>query len=293
MEQRTSIRFFAPAEALAPLISTLYLLEVKGEGDDPIVDYLHPEWANLRFVVGGPLVAGIGEEPPRTAPRVVATGPTSRACYFAASSMRAWGIGLLPLGWARFVAAPAAAFADRFVDGEADPAFAALAPLADLLLDGTARDAESEALVINGYLVERLGTAGTGEDRILAVHAALVDESVDNVTELAERVAMTIRSLERFCARHFGFPPKLLLRRQRFLRSLAQFMIDPSLSWISTLDDQYYDQAHFHRDFRRFMGMRPGEYAAMPHPVMMAAAAGRMASAGAAMQALHRPEARK
>jgi hypothetical protein len=80
-----------------------------------------------------------------------------------------------------------------------------------------------------------------------------------------------------------------LLRRQRFLRSLAQFMLDPTLTWISTLDWHYVDQAHFVRDFKRFMSMSPSSYAARDHPVLRAAAQARTAAAGAAVQALHKP----
>ena len=108
---------------------------------------------------------------------------------------------------------------------------------------------------------------------------------------MAERLAMSSRSFERLSLRAFGFAPKLLLRRQRFLRSMAQFMLDPSLTWISTLDWHYVDQAHFVRDFRRFMGMNPSSYAALEHPVMSAAARARAAAAGAAVQALHSPSA--
>lgn len=109
------------------------------------------------------------------------------------------------------------------------------------------------------------------------------------MTDLAHRLGISSRSLERLSLKAFGFSPKLLLRRQRFLRSLAQFMLDPSLTWIRTLDFQYVDQAHFVRDFRRFMAMSPRHYAALDHPVLRAAAQGRSAAAGAAVQALHRP----
>ena len=81
----------------------------------------------------------------------------------------------------------------------------------------------------------------------------------------------------------------LLLRRQRFLRSLAQFMLDPSLTWIKTLDWHYVDQAHFVRDFKRFMTMSPSTYAALDHPVLRSAARARAVAAGAAVQALHQP----
>ena len=96
---------------------------------------------------------------------------------------------------------------------------------------------------------------------------------------------------DRFCGRVFGFSPQLLLRRQRFIRSLAKFMLDPSLKWIDTLDTHYHDQAHFVRDFKRFMTMSPSEYARLPHPILAAAAHARMAVAGEAMQVLHSPAA--
>ena len=93
---------------------------------------------------------------------------------------------------------------------------------------------------------------------------------------------MNRRSLERLCGRYFGFPPKLLLRRQRFLRSLAQFMLHSAGSWSKALDWQYYDQAQFVRDFRSFMGTTPSEYADTPHPILEKIMAQRMADQGAA-----------
>ena len=81
-----------------------------------------------------------------------------------------------------------------------------------------------------------------------------------SVTQLVEQVGTSQRTVERLCHRHFGFSPKLLLRRQRLMRSLAQFMLDPSLKWIGAMDGQYHDQAQFVRDFKQFMGMSPRQY---------------------------------
>jgi hypothetical protein len=75
------------------------------------------------------------------------------------------------------------------------------------------------------------------------------------------------------------------------MRSLAQYMLDPSLRWIGAIDAHYHDQAQFVRDFHRFMGMSPSEYAARPHPILDAVMHARAAAAGAAVQALHPPTA--
>jgi len=103
------------------------------------------------------------------------------------------------------------------------------------------------------------------------------------------RPALPCTRLERLCRRHFGFPPSLLLRRQRFMRSLSQYMLDPELTWIGAIDSHYHDQAQFVRDFHRFMGMSPRTYAALPHPVLAGVMRARMVAAGAPVQALHVP----
>jgi len=109
------------------------------------------------------------------------------------------------------------------------------------------------------------------------------------VAELAARAGESTTTLNRLCHRAFGFTPKLLLRRQRFMRSLAQFMLDPSLRWIGALDGHYHDQAQFIREFRRFMGMTPGEYAALPHPVLDAFVNERLRVSGSPVQTLDPP----
>jgi AraC-like DNA-binding protein len=112
----------------------------------------------------------------------------------------------------------------------------------------------------------------------------LRDPEIADVAMLVESLGMGRRTLERLCSRYFGFPPKMLLRRQRFLRSLARFMLESRDNWSRALDVQYFDHAHFVRDFRSFMGMTPTEYAATPHPVIDRIMAQRMADQGATQE---------
>lgn len=291
MSQSVSIkvRFHAPPEDLRRYFTTFYLTELDAPDGHPVQDALQPEWANLRFFSGSVPDSWIGEGVHVADARFVATGPSSRACNFVLGSSRLWGIGLLPLGWARFVAKPAAAHANLVADGHRHASFAVFAPLADRLFAG-GPDEAAELDRIIAFFHNFPPRAVRDEQRILAIHNALIDPELASVTELVERAGTSQRTVERLCHRHFGFSPKLLLRRQRFMRSLAQFMLDPSRNWIGAMDGSYYDQAQFVRDFHEFMDMTPREYAAMPHPVLERFMHERARIHGAAVQTLDRPD---
>lgn len=282
-------RFALPAEALRPFVTTYYRTDVVCSPRAPwLEDWLHPEWANLRFIGGGRAQARVGAGEPLPCPAFTVTGPTSRATRFRLGSGNGWGIGLLPLGWATLFGGRASDYADCFVDGAADPVFAAFLPLAKALAASDGHYA-AELTMIEAHMAQVFAAAAPPDPAILAIHAALMDPDMLTVADLAARLGMTVRTVERLSRRAFGFPPKLLLRRQRFLRSLARFMLDPSLRWLGALDCHYHDQSHFVRDFRRFMGMCPSAYARADKPLLAAAARARMAVAGEAVQGLHAP----
>ncbi|RYY27697.1 MAG: AraC family transcriptional regulator [Sphingomonadales bacterium] len=253
-----------------------------------MADMLHPEWANLRFMEGDPGTGSIGPGEMEPTPICVLAGPTCHATRFQTGTVRSWGIGFLPLGWSKFVPVSAESYADRAIDAEQDPAFRSLVAMRPLLRDPAA-DPHTQADAINRHLLNLLADGPPDDPAIVRAHAALADPDVGTVAQLAARAGVSERSLERLSRRAFGFPPKLLLRRQRFLRTLGAVMLDTSRSWSHALDLHYHDQSHFNRDFTRFMGLTPRAYMAQPHPIVDAAVRGRMAAAGAPMQVLHQP----
>jgi AraC-like DNA-binding protein len=277
------VRFFRLSEVLQPYFTALYATTIECAPGLLVTDCLHPEWAALRFTEGPPPFAcvGLGEMQPQWP--FVANGPTSKSIQFGVTRSRVWGLGLQPAGWSKFVDQPADGLSDRTVDGSSEKAFALFAPILEIVSDAHG-DAERIAAGINAYLMQHANRPVPHEDRILACQQALRDPDMPSVAELGERLGIGPRSLERLCSRYFGFPPKLLLRRQRFLRSLAGFMLDPGRSWSAALDGQYYDQAQFVRDFRSFMGMAPRAYADLPHPILGKIMQQRMADQGAAPQ---------
>ena len=287
--QSVDLKFFLPPEPLRPFVTTFYHMRIDATPRRPVVDWLHPEWGNIRLILSGSMRAGIGDEPVHEVPKATLTGPTSSSIRFEAAQVNCWGIGLLPLGIARFSAIHAHELADRVTELSSS---VPLVPVAGMLgkLAEAGENLAAGAEYLASVFVPLLHTEARREEEIVMVQKALLDPACHAVADLAAATGMNARTLERFCSDVFGFPPQLLLRRQRFLRSLGQFMLDPSMKWIETIDPHYHDQAHFVRDFKFFMGMTPREYSVLDHPVLSAAAKGRMEAAGAPMQVLHNPD---
>jgi AraC-like DNA-binding protein len=287
MKCQIDVQFFAAPPDLQGCFSSFYCASFAVADGKRVSDLLQPEWANLRFFEGDCPDAGVPGGDVLKRARLTATGPSSRPAHFTLGTTRMWGVGLFPLGWAKFCQGSAQALADRVVDGEHEPAFANFRDLAASLFDGKSDPkAELERIVA---CFRALNREVPDEERILKAHAALVDPAVASVVDFAEHSGLGRRMLERLCHRHFGFPPKLLLRRQRFMRSLAQFMLENAANWSEAMDEHYHDQAQFVREFRAFMGMSPGEYAALDHPILAAFMKHRAKVWGAAAQTLDPP----
>ena len=87
---------------------------------------------------------------------------------------------------------------------------------------------------------------------------------------------MSPRTLHRVCLRGFGFAPKRLLRRERFLATLGHVRTAVGETIGGALGDAYVDQSHFYRDFRDFMAMTPRSYFSAPRRLMAEAAAAQV-----------------
>ena len=102
-----TVHFFQPSPALRPYFTAFYLTEIEAAPGVLVDDYLHPEWAALRFTQGTPPVASVGPGAMKPQWPFVANGPTSKTIHFGVERSRIWGLGLQPSGWAKFVPAPA------------------------------------------------------------------------------------------------------------------------------------------------------------------------------------------
>ncbi len=263
-----SLRYFRPPAGLDRYFQTIFLLETYGRPGATVTDFVLPSWGivswrdrsamTLLFRDGEAFNSGLSG----------AVGPFDHAARLECGPLRQWSAILLPAGWSRFVDAPARNYANRAVDIESDPAFAAFWPIGNALFEGPA-DAEAELEIILDCLARRLhAPAREDEDRIDAIMTALMDARCANVSDLAERAGIGRRTLERVCESAFGLAPKMLLRRQRFMRSVTQHMLGGERPWIEAIDDLYHDQPQFVREFRDFTGLSPREFARLERPML-------------------------
>ena len=283
---RVRSKFFAPPPEFDGCFTTFYHLSLEVDHGATVSDHLQPEWGNIRFFAGSLPSAQVGDSH-LAGSRFTASGPSSKPAYFEIGSAQMWGIGFLPLGWARFVGRNAEDYCNRACNGEREEAFRKFARLTGPLCEEDAgKQAQYEAIA---QAMRELMQPTRDDETILRVHKIMVDPAVTSVATFSERSELSVRSLERLCRRYFGFAPKLLLRRQRFMRSLATFMLDPSGNWTDAMDDHYHDQAQFTREFRDFMGMSPTAYAALDHPILASFVEARARMWGSAAQTLDKP----
>ncbi|TCM18742.1 AraC family transcriptional regulator [Novosphingobium sp. PhB165] len=264
--RRVIIQYCPVPSELDRYVSALFYCEIELQPGDRLQDVLCPDWASFRFHFDSLTEVSMRNGSTITGSRFTVSGPRSQEVHFSMGSARQWGFRLRPLGWVALTGQAADAYANVIVDGDRDPNFERFRPLYDALqAEQGALGAQLDRIV--AFLSALEPRPVPHEDLIVAIGEALADPELRSSVDLVKRVGANSRMVERVCRAAFGFPPKLLLRRQRFLRSVEQFTLDPTLKWIGAIDAAYHDQAQFVRDFRAFMGMSPRQYAQLDKPL--------------------------
>jgi AraC-like DNA-binding protein len=263
------VRIFLPDPRLEAFVTFYYFVEAF----EPLTDFLYPEWGNVRFSLSGEWrVVNDSRDPPDPGNRTL-FGPTDRCGQISATRGATAGFGLTPLGWDRLIGSDASLMANRVREIGGELGVDVVALQAELIADQ--EDTTSSVDRFNSVLLGLLAARAPNHALVLAADRVLRDRPAD-VEAFARLIGVPPRTLHRLCLRAFGFPPKRLLRRQRFLETLGRIRVASDRPFGALLEDDYYDQSHFNRDFRDFMGMTARQYARTPRALMQAAAAAQV-----------------
>lgn len=278
------------APDIAPYISG-YQLYVVGESPEPHRGAFEPSWASIRIAVteGSDWVLSQAKGEWFAPPPVVLFGPSSKLVWSRSGAGVLVGAGIRPRGWRRLFAEAARDWADRIGP---TPVMGGIAPAAIRDLFCALPGDEAVPQAFDALFREVLRPSSSEDEPIGRIEAALVDPEIESVRGLTEATGLSIRRLERLAHRAFGFPPKLLLRRARFLRSLHAIRAARRGEGAMAIDSSYTDYSHFIRDSHDFLGMSPQAFLDIDMPLMKRSLELRKRVLGAPAQALDEaPEA--
>lgn len=257
-----SLRYFSPAAPLRDWVSSYYIFET----ELPVInDTLRAELPQVRFMFAGAGTYSYGGQGPVRVPQAALCGPTTVAVHFhAAGPLRLVGAGLLPAGWAALVGAGASGFADSVTDLEDVAGLMARRTLDRM---GEARSHRELVAAADAFFL--LLSMQAKPPPMWFTRAAdewLAGSVNPQVDDLVALTGMSARQIERLAQRVYGASPKMLARKYRTLQAAVRLGLDPDAGWEAAAAGAFYDQSHFIRDFKQFVGMTPTQFADRESP---------------------------
>ena len=287
MRPGMAIRYDAPDPRLADYVTGYHLYAASGPGAMGLENWFLPGTANVRVTLNaGPIAVSIGRFRSDPLPQASLFGPTSHAIHTVTNGGAMIGFGISALGWSRFFDGPADRYADRI-----EPLSAAARPgFADRLVTllSAVRDEHGVKPALDRFLLAELGPRVADEDQIRSIARMVTDDRPNAVADTAAEWGLSPERLRRLCKRHFGFVPKTLLIRARFLRSLVPLIEAKGDLDYSRIDPGYVSASHFLRDAHAVLGTTPRRFLHAQTEFLVASLRARAAVLGSATQALHR-----
>ncbi|SDR73499.1 AraC-type DNA-binding protein [Actinopolymorpha singaporensis] len=251
--RRFELRRRLPSPAVAGLVSHYWIVCWDLRGQPPHTQrVLSYPCVNLVFQADRSRVAGVLRTPHPQ--RLAGAG-------------RVLGVMFRPGGFRPLLGRSVATITDRFlplaevfgVEGDEAAAAVAAAP------DDDGMVAAAEEFLARHVARIREGDASTlpvAERVAELVDVVAADPSILRVDQLATRVGLGIRALQRLCAEYAGVGPKWVIRRYRLHEAVQRAAEDHDPDWVRLAADLgYSDQAHLVRDFTAATGQSPTRYA--------------------------------
>ena len=188
-------------------------------------------------------------------------GPTTRRSYRELSG-RGWAVGALlrPTAVPHLGPKPSTVV-DQYIALELPELHAPMVTA----MSSTAREdvrRSNAVAAFTSWLVATLPPPGP-EGLLANTMADVIDEdpTIVRVADLAARLAVSIRTLQRVAHRYVGLTPAAMIRRRRLQHAAEQLRLHPDAN-IATIaaDLGYADHAHLSTDFQTVLGFTPSNY---------------------------------
>jgi AraC-like DNA-binding protein len=252
-------REFEASPALCPFVERIWWLE--GAAGEIAAEPIPPDGRTEIIVHGGDPFAQLDESGGvRVQDRALFAGQLTRA------------VKLQPRGYARIVGAHLRPHAAHALLGASQRGLTDAIvdlrdvhrPLARRLRDDVAGRESGEAMVaaLSAALESHASPARLAGPTAAAVAIATGRKGLVQVGDLAGELGLSARQVERLFDERVGIPPKFFLRVVRFQEVLRGIRQETNATtWAARAAEHgFYDQAHFIRDFKRFVGEPPGAW---------------------------------
>ncbi len=251
---------YQPHPHLAMLVKCYWTLEVPY---DPAVSIqrILPDGCIEMFFILGDDVKRFTAEGFIIQPRAMVLGQITEPMFIEPTgTVHSFAVRFYPYGFANFTSLPLADLANR----ETPIGVLLGEEKADALTQQiiAAADTEERIGIIEAFLFQQLETQEMADKIVRSViDVILQSKGSIPVNKILEKELSKRRQLERKFAAQVGISPKQLgkvIRLQAVLKMLLQ-QKEETLTAVA-YENNYFDQAHFNKDFKEFTGTTPGDF---------------------------------
>jgi AraC-like DNA-binding protein len=255
-----------PSEALKPFVQHYWILETKGPATigsaDKVLPYGHPE---IGFIYGDDYRFYQAGETPELLPKSFVAGQFCQSYFLEPTGTTGViGIKFTPTGLFDLFQVSMQGLANKITDF-AEFGGEEAAQITSDIIAATPNDRRIE--VIEAYLLGKLASRKAQIGLMqLTVNMILKETGNVSLSEIAEKVNISSRQLERKFKEQIGISPKQFSRVVRLNHALKLLRTNADYNWQDIIFlCGYYDQAHFIKDFKDIAGECPTRYMTRSH----------------------------
>ena len=250
---------FLPHADLASFVNCYWVLEVEADPDVQKQRVIPDGFIEMFFILGDDVRRFTTDTAYLIQPRAMVMGQITQPFYIQPQGyVKTFAVRFYPYGFAHFVQVPLKDLANT------ETPLSHLLPGSEALQENieNANGTPERIALIEGYLLGLLTEKST-IDKIVknTVDTLLSTRGNASIQTILEKSGINRRQLERKFYQQVGLSPKQLGKVIRFQYALQSLVNRPSDSLTGiAYDSEYYDQAHFTRDFREFTGITPKDF---------------------------------
>jgi hypothetical protein len=252
---------FQPHPDLTSLVKCYWTLEIPAQADPQRQRIIPDGCIEMIFILGDDIRRYTSENEFIIQPRAMVLGQITEPFYVQpVGQVNSFAVRFYPYGFANFLSRPMQNLANKET------------PLNLLFEEDLARELEQKIIqatdlkkrieVVENFLLARLNDASIKGSIVKStIDAIFLTKGSTSINTILKNDLSKRRQLERKFLKQVGLSPKQLAKVIRLQTALKMILNQQSESLTKiAYESEYYDQAHFIKDFKEFTGINPGDF---------------------------------